>query len=122
MNKADVIKQIIETGVIPVVHHDEAMRAMTQSASGVSYSRSHDGAGRCRGDRATLESTVTLFGAGTVLDPGLLAYVCLRVRSLYEPALNVETIACCRRYGVAIMLYALTPTEVVQAWTAGADL
>ncbi len=35
--------------------------------------------------------------------------------------LNLETIATCRRYGVAVMPGALTPTEVVQAWTAGAD-
>jgi 2-dehydro-3-deoxyphosphogluconate aldolase/(4S)-4-hydroxy-2-oxoglutarate aldolase len=38
-----------------------------------------------------------------------------------SPALDLDTIACCRRYAVAIMPGALTPTEVVRAWTAGAD-
>ena len=38
-----------------------------------------------------------------------------------SPALNLETIACCQRLGIAVMPGALTPTEVVQAWNAGAD-
>ena len=40
---------------------------------------------------------------------------------IVSPALNVDTIAMCRRYGVPIMPGALTPTEVVTAWAAGAD-
>jgi 2-dehydro-3-deoxyphosphogluconate aldolase/(4S)-4-hydroxy-2-oxoglutarate aldolase len=38
-----------------------------------------------------------------------------------SPALDLETIACCKKYGVPVMPGALTPTEIVQAWTAGAD-
>jgi len=38
-----------------------------------------------------------------------------------SPALNLETIACCRERDVVVMPGALTPTEVVQAWNAGAD-
>jgi 2-dehydro-3-deoxyphosphogluconate aldolase/(4S)-4-hydroxy-2-oxoglutarate aldolase len=38
-----------------------------------------------------------------------------------SPALNLETIAYCREQGVVVMPGALTPTEVVQAWNAGAD-
>src|SRR5882757_5579160 len=33
----------------------------------------------------------------------------------------VDAIACCRRYSIAVLPGALTPTEVVQAWIAGAD-
>jgi 2-dehydro-3-deoxyphosphogluconate aldolase / (4S)-4-hydroxy-2-oxoglutarate aldolase len=40
---------------------------------------------------------------------------------IVSPALNLETIAYCREQEVAVMPGALTPTEVVQAWTAGAD-
>src|SRR6185436_1253656 len=39
-----------------------------------------------------------------------------------SPALNLETIAFCRDAGCAIMPGALTPTEVVTAWSAGADM
>jgi len=38
-----------------------------------------------------------------------------------SPALNFDTIAYCREQGVTVMPGALTPTEVVQAWNAGAD-
>jgi 2-dehydro-3-deoxyphosphogluconate aldolase / (4S)-4-hydroxy-2-oxoglutarate aldolase len=39
-----------------------------------------------------------------------------------SPALNVKTIEMCHRYSVAALPGALTPTEVVSAWEAGADV
>jgi 2-dehydro-3-deoxyphosphogluconate aldolase/(4S)-4-hydroxy-2-oxoglutarate aldolase len=39
-----------------------------------------------------------------------------------SPALNVKTIEMCHRYGVAVLPGALTPTEIVTAWEAGADV
>ena len=61
-------------------------------------------------------------GAGTVLDAET-ARTCILAGAQFivSPALNLETIALCRRYSVAVLPGALTPTEVVQAWTAGAD-
>ena len=38
-----------------------------------------------------------------------------------SPALDVRTIELCRRYGVPVLPGALTPTEIVTAWQAGAD-
>jgi 2-dehydro-3-deoxyphosphogluconate aldolase/(4S)-4-hydroxy-2-oxoglutarate aldolase len=63
-----------------------------------------------------------LVGAGTVLDE-TTARACINAgaRFIVSPALDRDTIACCRKYGIAVMPGALTPTEVVQAWTAGAD-
>jgi 2-dehydro-3-deoxyphosphogluconate aldolase/(4S)-4-hydroxy-2-oxoglutarate aldolase len=63
-----------------------------------------------------------LVGAGTVLDPET-ATACISAGAQFvvSPALNLETIACCRRHEVAVMPGALTPTEVVQAWKGGAD-
>ncbi len=63
-----------------------------------------------------------LFGLGTVLDPetaraGILA----GAKFIVTPATNLETIKLCRRYGVPIFPGALTPTEIVTAWDAGAD-
>jgi 2-dehydro-3-deoxyphosphogluconate aldolase/(4S)-4-hydroxy-2-oxoglutarate aldolase len=61
-------------------------------------------------------------GAGTVLDPEI-AEACISsgAQFVVSPALNLETIACCRRHEITVMPGALTPTEVVQAWNAGAD-
>jgi 2-dehydro-3-deoxyphosphogluconate aldolase/(4S)-4-hydroxy-2-oxoglutarate aldolase len=62
-------------------------------------------------------------GAGTVLDPETArACILAGAQFIVSPATNVATIACCRRYGVPIMPGALTPTEVVAAWEAGADM
>jgi 2-dehydro-3-deoxyphosphogluconate aldolase/(4S)-4-hydroxy-2-oxoglutarate aldolase len=67
------------------------------------------------GDAATV-------GAGTVLDPATAtACISAGAKFVVSPALNLDTIACCQRHDVAVMPGALTPTEVVQAWNAGAD-
>ena len=129
MNKADVIKQIIETGVIPVVRAtsaDEAMRAIDAIREGgisvLEITMTVPGAVGVIEQLSRKYRNDVLVGAGTVLDPET-ARACMLsgAQFVVSPALNVETIACCRRYGVAIMPGALTPTEVVQAWTAGAD-
>jgi 2-dehydro-3-deoxyphosphogluconate aldolase/(4S)-4-hydroxy-2-oxoglutarate aldolase len=64
-----------------------------------------------------------LVGAGTVLDPET-ARACMLVGAQFvvSPSLNVKTIEMCRRYGVPVIPGALTPTEVVTAWEAGADV
>jgi 2-dehydro-3-deoxyphosphogluconate aldolase/(4S)-4-hydroxy-2-oxoglutarate aldolase len=64
-----------------------------------------------------------LVGAGTVLDPQT-ALRCIEAGAQFvvSPALNLETVAACREAGVAVIPGALSPTEVVTAWNAGADL
>lgn len=62
-------------------------------------------------------------GAGTVLDPETArACILAGAQFVVSPSTNVATIACCRRYGVPVMPGALTPTEIVSAWEAGADM
>ena len=129
MNKADVIKQIKDIGVIPVVRAtsgDEAMRAIDAIRKGgisvLEITMTVPGAISVIEQVAKACGDDALVGAGTVLDAET-ARACMLsgAQFIVSPALNLETIACCRRYGVAIMPGALTPTEVVQAWTAGAD-
>jgi 2-dehydro-3-deoxyphosphogluconate aldolase/(4S)-4-hydroxy-2-oxoglutarate aldolase len=63
-----------------------------------------------------------LIGAGTVLDEEQ-ARACIDAgaRFIVAPIVDVPTIAVCRRAEVAVLPGALSPTEVVQAWRAGAD-
>ena len=63
-----------------------------------------------------------LLGAGTVLDPET-ARACLLAGAqfLVTPALRVSTIEVAKRYSKVIFPGALTPTEVLAAWDAGAD-
>jgi 2-dehydro-3-deoxyphosphogluconate aldolase/(4S)-4-hydroxy-2-oxoglutarate aldolase len=64
-----------------------------------------------------------LIGAGTVLDPET-ARICILegARFVVSPALNLRTIEMCQRYSIAVLPGALTPTEIVTAWQAGADV
>jgi 2-dehydro-3-deoxyphosphogluconate aldolase/(4S)-4-hydroxy-2-oxoglutarate aldolase len=61
-------------------------------------------------------------GAGTILDP-VTARMAINAGAAYivGPCLNLEVIEMAHLYGVAVIPGCLTPTEIVQAWTAGAD-
>lgn len=63
-----------------------------------------------------------LLGAGTVLDPET-ARACMHAGAQFfvTPALNLHTIETARRYSRPVFPGALTPTEVLGAWEAGAD-
>jgi 2-dehydro-3-deoxyphosphogluconate aldolase/(4S)-4-hydroxy-2-oxoglutarate aldolase len=58
-----------------------------------------------------------------VLDPETARACILEgAQFVVSPALNVKTIEMCHRYGIAVLPGALTPTEIVTAWEAGADV
>jgi 2-dehydro-3-deoxyphosphogluconate aldolase/(4S)-4-hydroxy-2-oxoglutarate aldolase len=64
-----------------------------------------------------------LLGAGTVLDPETARAAMLAgAEFIVAPSLNIEVIKLCRRYDKLVMPGAFTPTEVVTAWEAGADI
>ncbi len=63
-----------------------------------------------------------MLGAGTVLDPET-ARACMLAGAEFfvTPALRLSTIELAKRYSKVIFPGALTPTEVLTAWEAGAD-
>ncbi len=64
-----------------------------------------------------------LLGAGTVLDPETARAAFLAgAEFIVSPAVNTEVIKVCRRYDKLVMPGAFTPTEVLTAWEAGADI
>src|SRR5438094_7132812 len=64
-----------------------------------------------------------LLGAGTVLDAETARAVLLAgAEFIVAPTLNLDVIRLCRRYDKLVMPGAFTPTEVVTAWEAGADI
>jgi len=68
------------------------------------------------GDRA-------LLGAGTVLDPETARIAILAgAQFIVAPNTNFDVIRLCRRYDKIVMPGAFSPTEVLSAWEAGADL
>jgi 2-dehydro-3-deoxyphosphogluconate aldolase/(4S)-4-hydroxy-2-oxoglutarate aldolase len=64
-----------------------------------------------------------LLGAGTVLDAETARIALLAgAEFIVSPAVNLDVIRLCRRYGKLVMPGAFTPTEVLTAWEAGADI
>ena len=129
MDKQKVRDRIIEIGIVPVVRASSAAEACV-AADAV-----------CQGGVPIVEITMTvpgavdvirelvkncasdvLIGAGTVLNPEA-ARRCLDAGAqfLVSPGLNLKTVELAVREGKLIMAGALTPTEVITAWDAGAD-
>ncbi|MFC4323651.1 bifunctional 4-hydroxy-2-oxoglutarate aldolase/2-dehydro-3-deoxy-phosphogluconate aldolase [Litchfieldia salsa] len=72
--------------------------------------------------KETFEDRV-LVGAGTVLDAeSAKAAIDAGADFIFSPILDVETIQLTNRYGKISIPGVMTPTEVVQAYSAGADL
>ncbi len=129
MQKQQVLERIRSTGLIPVIRArsaDEANRAVDAIQAGgvgvLEITMTVPGAVDLIREVAA-RATDAVVGAGTVLDPET-AVRCIDAGAQFilSPALNLATIATCRERDVAIIPGALTPTEVVAAWTAGADL
>lgn len=65
----------------------------------------------------------TLLGAGTVLDPETARAVILNGADfIVSPNLNVDVIRMSHRYGKIVIPGTFTPTEILAAWDAGADI
>jgi len=72
--------------------------------------------------RAALGDRV-LLGAGTILDPETARAALLAgAEYVVAPVVNREVIRVCRRYSKLVMPGAFTPTEILSAWEAGADV
>jgi 2-dehydro-3-deoxyphosphogluconate aldolase/(4S)-4-hydroxy-2-oxoglutarate aldolase len=130
MDKAEVIGKIEAVGVLPVIRADstdEAREVVKAVLAGgitiVEITMTVPGAVSLIGDLCGEFGDDLLIGAGTVMDPET-ARECIfsGAKFIISPALNFDTIDYCNDAGVVVMPGALTPTEVVNAWDAGADL
>ena len=64
-----------------------------------------------------------VLGAGTVLDPETArAAILAGAEYIVAPTVNLDVVRLCHRYDKAVMPGAFTPTEVLTAWEAGADI
>ena len=64
-----------------------------------------------------------LLGAGTVLDTeSVRAAVLAGAEFIVTPTVNLDVIKLCNRYSKVIMPGGFTPTEILTAWEAGADI
>jgi len=129
MNKQKVRDRILEIGIVPVVRASSArearMAADAVCAGGipiVEITMTVPGAVDVIRELSKSAGSNVLIGAGTVLSAEA-ARRCLDAGAqfLVSPGLNLKTVEFAGREDKLIMAGALTPTEVITAWEAGAD-
>ncbi len=130
MTSKEILAFISEVGIVPIVR--------TSSAEGAIQAVEAIYAGGVRAAEITmtvpgaihaLEKLADRFGgklilgASTVLDPET-ARACMLAGAEFfvTPSLRLSTIEMAKRYSKVICPGALTPTEVLTAWEAGADV
>ncbi len=129
MNSAEAVQQIKAIGIVPIIraaNPEAAIHAAEAISEGgipcAEITMTVPGALRALEEVAKRFGNRLLLGAGTVLDPET-ARACLLAGAEFfvTPSLNLRTIEFAKRYSKAIFPGALTPTEIVGAWQAGAD-
>ena len=126
--KAQAVHQILETGLVPIVRaaspEDAFKAAEAIVAGGVSVAEitmTVPGAIRVMEKVADRYGDKVLLGAGTILDAETArAAILAGAEFLVSPSLDLGVIEVASRYSKACITGALTPTEVVKAWQAGA--
>src|SRR5271166_4473092 len=129
MKKDVILRAILDIGVVPVVRTSSAETAVLAIEAvyrggirAAEITMTVPGAVKALEKLADAFGDKLVLGAGTVLDPET-ARICMLAGAEFfvTPALNLKTIEMVKRYSKVIMPGALTPTEVVTAWEAGAD-
>lgn len=126
----EALAKILEEGVVPVIRVSSAQEAWEVSKAikegGVSVlevTMTVPGAMDVIKEVSQKFGKEVLLGAGTVLDPETARAALLNgAQFLVSPSLNLEVIKVSNRYSTVVIPGALSPTEILTAWEAGADL
>lgn len=130
MTKQQILSSIIDIGIVPVVRTASAASAI-QAVEAIynggiraaEITMTVPGAIRALEKVADAFGDRIVLGAGTVLDSETARAAMLAGAEFFvSPSLKLSTIEIARRYSKVVMPGALTPTEVLAAWEAGADI
>ncbi len=130
MSKESQLKRVLECGIVAVVRSPdsqqlvEVVRALADGGVTVAeITMTVPGAlDVLRQVRRDLGDRV-LLGAGTILDPETARAALLAgAEYIVAPTVNLDVIRICQRYDKLVMPGAFTPTEILSAWEAGADI
>jgi 2-dehydro-3-deoxyphosphogluconate aldolase/(4S)-4-hydroxy-2-oxoglutarate aldolase len=130
MNKSEKLQLIRETGVIAIMRaqsSDQLMAAADAIKAGgvrvIEVTMTTPGALAVTEEAKQRYGQDVLFGAGTVLDAETArAAILSGADFVVAPSLDLDTVALCNRYGVPVIPGCYTPTEMIAAWQAGADM
>jgi 2-dehydro-3-deoxyphosphogluconate aldolase/(4S)-4-hydroxy-2-oxoglutarate aldolase len=130
MSKESDLKRVLDCGIVAVIRSPDSQQlvevANALADGGVTVIEITmsvpDALDVLRRVRQSLGDRV-LLGAGTVLDPETARAVLLAgAEYIVAPTVNLEVIRLCQRYDKLVMPGAFTPTEILAAWEAGADI
>jgi 2-dehydro-3-deoxyphosphogluconate aldolase / (4S)-4-hydroxy-2-oxoglutarate aldolase len=130
MEKSQVIARIQQGGLIPILRTPSADEAMVVAEAlaeagltSLEIPLTVPGAIEVIAELSKRWGDEVLVGAGTVLD-ATAAESCIAAGATFiiSPSSEMEVIDHCVERGVAVFPGALTPTEIVDAWRAGADM
>jgi 2-dehydro-3-deoxyphosphogluconate aldolase/(4S)-4-hydroxy-2-oxoglutarate aldolase len=125
----ETVQRLRQLGIVPIVRTSDAesaIRAVEAISEGgipcAEITMTVNGAIKALEKVADKFGDKVVLGAGTVLDPET-ARACMLAGAEFfvTPSLNLRTIEIVKRYSKAMFPCALTPTEIVAAWEAGAD-
>ncbi len=130
MPQETTLSRIVTSGVVAVLRapsgemlSDVAEALLAGGVEAIEVTFTVPGAHRVLEQVADRLGDRILLGAGTVLDAETARTAILAgAEFIVAPTVNLEVIRLCRRYAKAVMPGALTPTEVLAAWEAGADI
>ena len=126
---AGVLDRIIDCGVVAVLRADSPAELMDVSKAlreggvvAIEVTMTVPGALKVI-EEASAKMEDTIVGVGSVLDPETArAAILAGAEYVVGPTLNLDVITMARRYGKVVMPAGFTPTEILAAWQAGADV
>jgi 2-dehydro-3-deoxyphosphogluconate aldolase/(4S)-4-hydroxy-2-oxoglutarate aldolase len=130
MDKREMMELIQETGVIAIMRaksSDQLLAAADAIKAGgvqaIEVTMTTPGALDVIRQATERYGADVLFGVGSVLDPeSARAAILAGAQFVVCPTLNLKTIELCHRYAIPVVPGAYTPTEILTAWEAGADM
>jgi 2-dehydro-3-deoxyphosphogluconate aldolase/(4S)-4-hydroxy-2-oxoglutarate aldolase len=130
MEKREVFNRMISEALIPVIRVSSAKEAIDVADAikegGVSFleiTMTVQGAIDVIKELAQKYRDEIIVGAGTILDPETgRAALLAGAQFIVSPTLNLDLIQLAHRYSAVVIPGAMTPTEILTAWNAGADM
>jgi len=130
MEKEEVVERMVREGLIPVVRLSDSKQALEVAdalreggVSLIEITMTVPGALEVIKELNERYGGRVILGAGTVMEAGSAkAAVLAGAQFLVSPHLNLELIRVGRESQVVVIPGAMTPTEIVTAWNAKADM
>jgi len=130
MSKEEVLKKIVESGVVAVIRTKDTRRLQKVieavhkgGVKAIEITMTVPNAVEIIRAMAVSKPDDVVLGAGTITDVETAkAVIDAGAQFIVGPVLNLEIIKLCREHGIACMPGCYTPTEIFTAWQAGADV